>query len=98
LRNSRSPIEQRYPEELEGVESNLMLPLVKMVKQEGHFGLEKEATLISRLTSSSLKANQIWITSWICFKPLRLFDYKDISEGKKVKLVALKLRKYASIW
>ena len=28
----------------------------------------------------------------------RVFEYKDISEGKKVKLVALKLRKYASIW
>jgi len=28
----------------------------------------------------------------------RVFDYKDIPEEKKVKLVALKLRKYASIW
>ena len=28
----------------------------------------------------------------------RVFEYKDILEGKKVKLVALKLRKYASIW
>jgi len=28
----------------------------------------------------------------------RVFDYKDVSEEKKVKLVALKLRKYASIW
>ena len=28
----------------------------------------------------------------------RVFDYKDIPEGKKVKLIALKLRKYASIW
>ena len=28
----------------------------------------------------------------------RVFEYKDIPEGKKVKLVALKLRKYASIW
>jgi len=28
----------------------------------------------------------------------RAFDYKDISDEKKVKLVALKLRKYASIW
>ena len=28
----------------------------------------------------------------------RLFKYKDISDDKKVKLVALKLRKYASIW
>ena len=28
----------------------------------------------------------------------RVFEFKDISEEKKVKLVALKLRKYASIW
>ena len=28
----------------------------------------------------------------------RVFDYKDIPDDKKVKLVALKLRKYASIW
>jgi len=28
----------------------------------------------------------------------RIFEYKDISDDKKVKLVALKLRKYASIW
>ena len=28
----------------------------------------------------------------------RVFDYKDIPDEKKVKLVALKLRKYASIW
>jgi len=27
----------------------------------------------------------------------RVFDYKDIPDKKKVKLVALKLRKYASI-
>jgi len=28
----------------------------------------------------------------------RVFQYKDIPEDKKVKLVALKLRKYASLW
>ena len=28
----------------------------------------------------------------------RVFEYKDILDDKKVKLVALKLRKYASIW
>ena len=28
----------------------------------------------------------------------RIFDYKEISEGNKVKLVALRLRKYASLW
>ena len=28
----------------------------------------------------------------------RIFDYKDIPDEKKVKLVALKLRKYTSIW
>ena len=28
----------------------------------------------------------------------RVFEYKDVSDDKKVKLVALKLRKYASIW
>jgi len=28
----------------------------------------------------------------------RVFEYKDIQDDKKVKLVALKLRKYASIW
>jgi len=28
----------------------------------------------------------------------RVFDYKDVPEEKKAKLVALKLRKYASIW
>jgi len=28
----------------------------------------------------------------------RVFEYKDIPDDKKVKLVALKLRKYASIW
>jgi len=27
-----------------------------------------------------------------------VFDYKDVPDEKKVKLVALKLRKYASIW
>jgi len=28
----------------------------------------------------------------------RVFDYMDIWDEKKVKLVALKLRKYASTW
>jgi len=28
----------------------------------------------------------------------RIFEYKEILEDKKVKLVALKLRKYASLW
>jgi len=28
----------------------------------------------------------------------RVFGYKDVSDDKKVKLVALKLYKYASIW
>ncbi|VFQ73778.1 unnamed protein product [Cuscuta campestris] len=28
----------------------------------------------------------------------RVFDFKDVPEEKKVKLVALKLRKYASTW
>jgi len=27
-----------------------------------------------------------------------VFEYKDISDDKKVKLVALRLRKYASLW
>jgi len=28
----------------------------------------------------------------------RVFEYKDVLEDKKVKLVALKIRKYASLW
>ena len=28
----------------------------------------------------------------------RVFEYKDAPEDKKVKLVALRLRKYASLW
>ena len=28
----------------------------------------------------------------------RVFEYKDVPDDKKVKLAALKLRKYASIW
>jgi len=28
----------------------------------------------------------------------RAFEYKDILDDKKVKLVALRLRKYASLW
>ena len=28
----------------------------------------------------------------------RVFEYKDISDDKKVKIVALRLRKYASLW
>jgi len=28
----------------------------------------------------------------------RVFEYKDVPKDKKVKLVALKLRKYASLW
>ena len=28
----------------------------------------------------------------------RIFEFKEILEDKKVKLVALKLRKYASLW
>jgi len=28
----------------------------------------------------------------------RIFEYKEVSEDKKEKLVTLKLRKYASIW
>jgi len=28
----------------------------------------------------------------------RIFEFKEISEDKKVKLIALKLRKYASLW
>ena len=29
---------------------------------------------------------------------VRIFDYKNIPDGKKVKLVTIKLRKYASLW
>ena len=28
----------------------------------------------------------------------RVFEYKNVPQDKKVKLVALKLRKYASLW
>ena len=28
----------------------------------------------------------------------RIFDYKEVPEDKKVKLIALRLRKYASLW
>ena len=28
----------------------------------------------------------------------RVFEYKDVSEDKKVKFMALRLRKYASLW
>ena len=28
----------------------------------------------------------------------RVFEYKDVPDDKKIKLVALKLRRYASIW
>jgi len=28
----------------------------------------------------------------------RIFEYKEVPEDKKVKLVALKLRKYTSLW
>jgi len=28
----------------------------------------------------------------------RVFEYKDVAEDRNVKIVALKLRKYASIW
>jgi len=28
----------------------------------------------------------------------RIFDHKDVLEEKKVKLIAFKLRKYASLW
>ena len=28
----------------------------------------------------------------------RIYEYKEVSEDNKVKLVALKLRKYASLW
>jgi len=28
----------------------------------------------------------------------RIFEYKEIPEDKKVKLVALKLKKYAPLW
>jgi len=28
----------------------------------------------------------------------RIFEYKDVQKEKNVKLTALKLRKYASIW
>jgi len=28
----------------------------------------------------------------------RIFEYKEVPKDKKVKLVALKLRKYASLW
>ena len=28
----------------------------------------------------------------------RIFEYKEVPKDKKVKLLALKLRKYASLW
>jgi len=28
----------------------------------------------------------------------RIFDYKDVPKDKKVKLFALRLRKYTSLW
>ena len=28
----------------------------------------------------------------------RVFEYKEVPDDKKIKLVALKLRKYASVW
>jgi len=61
-------------------------------------GLMIEATAISKWTSPNLKVNLIRTCSWIGYKRWKEFEFKDISDGRKVKLVALKLRKYASIW
>ena len=73
-----------------------MAPLVKEKKKEGHSGLEEVITLTLRLISPSLKVN--WTQIFFLIGYERVFDYKDVLDEKKVKLVALKLRKYASIW
>jgi len=72
---------------------------VELVEDQG--GMEDTmgvASTTSRLTSPSLKASLIRMSSLIWLQTVeRMFDYKDIPDEKKVKLVALKLRKYASI-
>jgi len=75
-----------------------MAPLVKE-KKEDHSGLGEVTTLTLKVDipefeghlDSDLFLDWLWMVE-------RVFDYKDVSEEKKVKLVALKLRKYASIW
>jgi len=67
-------------------------------EQEGIIDQDKGAIIISRWIFKSLKANLIDLfLDWLQ-NVERIFEFKDILEGKKVKLVPLKLRKYAFIW
>jgi len=84
-----------------------LLPLVRMIRDQGKGGAE--STIISRKhhhkqTSFDIKIEILEFErmldpdkflNWL-HTVERVFDYKDILEDKKVKLVALRLRKYAS--
>jgi len=61
---------------------------------------ELPTTLVTlKWKSWSLKAGWTPMSFLSGSKPIeRVFEYKDVPQDKKVKLVALKLRKYASLW
>ena len=51
----------------------------------------------NRMYSSNLNDFRVEISEWL-HTVQRVFDYKGVSEAKEVKLIAIKLRKYADHW
>jgi len=60
-------------------------------------GAGKEVEMILRLISMNLRGNFIRPVSRLAPNNTEGFEYKQIPKDKKVKQVALKLKKYASI-
>lgn len=99
MRNSRSPTEQHprvdleeeesYPNDSSSEEGEGRRPF----RSSGGGNLDFKAEIPKFEGHLDLDMFLDWLRT-----VERVFDYKDIPEEKKVKLVALKLRKYASIW
>ena len=75
-----------------------MAPLVKKIKEGGHFGQGEETKLDFKVDISDFEG-QLDLDPFLDQLQMveRVFDYKDILDENRVKLVAFKLRKYASI-
>ena len=99
LRNSRSPPEQEARSRLEEEESHPHGSSSEGEEEGRPFRPRGGNNLNFKVDIPEFKSqlDPDLFLDWLRMVE-RVFDYKDVPEEKKVKLVALKLRKYASIW
>jgi len=92
LRNSRSPIEQRCPEEFEAVESNLDASSSEYGESRRPFQPKERSHLHFKVNILEFEGqlDRDHFFNWLQTIE-RIFDYKDIPEDEKVKLITLRL-------